>query len=90
MQFYEWHKRLRMEEVFMDENEVFGLKRKRGLKLMGKIMLAVTLPLVILLVFAALSIRAVGVDVSERQVQHELKTAEYALDLMLNTLDSGN
>ncbi|MBQ9119793.1 MAG: methyl-accepting chemotaxis protein [Lachnospiraceae bacterium] len=74
----------------MDENEVFGLKRKRGLKLMGKIMLAVTLPLVILLVFAALSIRAVGVDVSERQVQHELKTAEYALDLMLNTLDSGN
>ncbi|MEE1077547.1 MAG: methyl-accepting chemotaxis protein [Agathobacter sp.] len=49
------------------------------MKLIGKIMVAITIPLIILLVFTSLAIRAVGDSTATQLVEHELKTATYAL-----------
>lgn len=59
----------------MDQN----INKKKGLKLIGKIMVAITIPLIILLVFTSLAIRAVGDSTATQLVEHELKTATYAL-----------
>lgn len=59
----------------MDKN----INKKKGLKLIGKIMVAITIPLIILLVFTSLAIRAVGDSTATQLVEHELKTATYAL-----------
>ena len=42
-------------------------------------MVAITIPLIILLVFTSLAIRAVGDSTATQLVEHELKTATYAL-----------
>ena len=54
-------------------------KKRKGLKLTGKIVISALLPLIVLVVFVGLAIEAVGSDTAERLVQHELKTASYAL-----------
>ncbi len=59
-------------------------KRRKGLKLTGKIVLSALLPLIAMMVFVGLAIEAVGNDTAERLVQHELKTAAYALANKLN------
>lgn len=51
----------------MDQN----INKKKGLKLIGKIMVAITIPLIILLVFTSLAIRAVGDSTATQLVEHE-------------------
>ena len=66
-------------------------KRRKGLKLTGKIVISALLPLIVLAVFVGLAIEAVGSDTAERLVQHELKTAAYALTNKLRAAgDGGN
>ncbi len=65
-------------------------KRRKGLKLTGKIVISALLPLIVLVVFVGLAIEAVGSDTAERLVNHELKTAAYAVTNKLRAAgDSG-
>lgn len=57
-----------------------GVKQRRGINLIEKILFVALLPLVVIVIIAALSIRSVGQNVSEKQVQHELKTAIFAME----------
>ena len=64
-------------------------KRRKGLKLTGKIVVSALLPLIILVIFVGLAIEAVGSDTAERLVQHELKTAAYAITNKLRAAGDG-
>ncbi len=66
-------------------------KRRKGLKLTGKIVISALIPLVLLVIFAGLAIEAVASDTAERLVEHELNTAAYALTNKLRAAgDGGN
>lgn len=66
-------------------------KKRKGLKLTGKIVISALLPLMVLVILVGLAIKAVGSDTAERLVQHELKTAAYALTNKLRAAgDGGN
>ena len=58
------------------EQKNIEVQRKKGLNLMMKILITAIIPLIILVAFAGLAIRAVGVTVSDKLMQHELKTSE--------------
>ncbi len=66
------------------------MERKKGLNLIAKIMIVAVIPLIILLAFATMAMRSIGKETSARQVQHELKATEYALSLLLDSLDEGD
>ena len=53
------------------EQKNIEVQRKKGLNLMMKILITAIIPLVILVAFAGLAIRAVGVSVSDKLMQHE-------------------
>lgn len=57
---------------------------------MMKILITAIIPLVILVAFAGLAIRAVGVSVSDKLMQHELKTSVYAVNQTLSVISSGD
>lgn len=71
------------------ENEGAMINKKKGLNLMMKILIVALIPLVLFVVMAGFSIRAVGVDVSEKVVQHELNATVYGIQDVLNVLDAG-
>lgn len=54
------------------EQKNIEVQRKKGLNLMMKILITAIIPLLILVTFAGLAIRAVGVSVSDKLMQHEL------------------
>ena len=75
----------------MDENEKQLVeKRKKGFGLLVKILSVVLIPIVLLVVFSILSIRAVGNDTSRKLVQHELNAVVYSVETALELLSSGN
>ena len=57
---------------------------------MMKILITAIIPLIILVAFAGLAIRAVGVTVSDKLMQHELKTSVYAVNQTMSILSSGD
>ena len=65
------------------EQKNIEVQRKKGLNLMMKILITAIIPLLILVTFAGLAIRAVGVSVSDKLMQHELKTSIYAVNQTL-------
>lgn len=69
------------------ENEELMLKQKKGMNLMVKILGIAIVPLILLVVVAAINIRDVGIKVSEQLVQHELNATTYALESTLSTLN---
>ena len=69
------------------EQKNIEVQRKKGLNLMMKILITAIIPLLILVTFAGLAIRAVGVSVSDKLMQHELKTSIYAVNQNYPTKD---
>lgn len=69
------------------ENEELMMKQKKGMNLMVKILGIAIVPLILLVVVAAINIRDVGIKVSEQLVQHELNATTYALESTLSTLN---
>lgn len=67
-----------------------AMKKKKGLNLMMKILVVALIPLIILVVMAGMSIRSVGNTVSERLVQHELRTSMYAIKTTLQMIDDSD
>lgn len=58
---------------------------KKGLNLLMKIMGIVLLPMVIIVIFAVLALRAVGEDTAEGLVNQELKGMQYAIEVNLES-----
>lgn len=65
------------------------LTKRKGLNLMMKILIVALIPLVLLVVMAGLAIRAVGTDVSEKVVKHELQATAYSMQNIFTVLDAG-
>ncbi len=68
----------------MEEN-----KKKGGLRLLVKLLLIITTPMLILCVLAILAIRSVSIDISDKMVKHELNLAQYAFNVSVNNLANG-
>lgn len=66
------------------------IKRKKGLKLLSKMLLAVTIPLVVLVVLAGVALEAVGSKVAAGCTETELQTAVYAVEHELDLLSEGD
>ena len=66
-----------------------NIKKKRGLKLLGKILLSVILPLIVLVFLAGLALESVGSKTAEGCTEAELRTAVYAIEHELNLLADG-
>lgn len=64
-------------------------KKQKGLKLLGKILVAVMVPLVILVIIALLFLETVGSKTASGCTERELKTAVYAIGHELNLLSDG-
>ena len=69
--------------------EASDIKKKKGLKLLSKMLLAVTIPLIALVVFAGLALEAVGSKTAAGCTETELQTAVYAIEHELNMLAAG-
>ncbi len=64
-------------------------KKKKGLKLLSKILMAVTIPLILLVLIAGLALEAVGSKTAAGCTERELKTAAYAIGHEMNLLAEG-
>ena len=64
-------------------------KKKKGLNLLAKILMSVTIPLIVLVVIAWLAMDAVGSKTAGGCTEKELKTAVYAIEHELNLLTDG-
>lgn len=62
------------------------VKAHRGVNLVGKILGIALVPIIILVIFSALALNAVGDDTAERIVEKELAATEYATGLSLSSL----
>lgn len=69
----------------MEEKE----KKKGGLKLMVQLLLIVSVPMLILFMFAIASVKAICTDVANQMVEHELNTAQYAFGVAVNGIANG-
>lgn len=66
------------------------MKKKKGLKLLTKMLMAVTIPLVALVIIAALALNAVGSTTAAGCTERELATAVYAVKHQMEMLAEGD
>lgn len=66
------------------------MKKKKGLKLLTKMLMAVTIPLVALVIIAALALNAVGSTTAAGCTERELATAVYAVEHEMEMLAEGD
>lgn len=66
-----------------------NIDKKKGLKLLTKMMMVVMIPLFLLVVFAVLAIESVGNTTASKLTEKELKTVLYALESDMELLDEG-
>ena len=59
---------------------------KRGLKLVGKIMMMAVIPMVIMVLFALRAIESSGSDTAEKLAEQELVTASFAIEMEMDAL----
>lgn len=65
-------------------------KKKKGLKLLGKILMSVTIPLIVLVVIAGVAMDAVGAKTAGGCTERELRTAVYAVEHEVELLSEGD
>ena len=63
--------------------------KKGGLRLMMKLLLVISIPMLILCAVAIISTRSVCMDVSDKMVKHELNLAQYSFNVSVNNLANG-
>ena len=66
------------------EEVIQEIKVKKGANLVLKLQGVVMFPMIVLVIFATLALRAVGNDTAERLVEKELNATEYAMQLNLD------
>lgn len=65
-------------------------RKKKGLKLLGKILLGVTIPLIVLVLLAGVAMEAVGDKTASACTERELQTAVYAVEKEMEILAEGD
>ncbi len=78
------------EEVITKEvepKETSKQKKHKGLGLMGKMAFVTTLPLVIIMIVAGVSMNTIGTQMADKLTERELKTAIYAIESDLDGLN---
>ena len=66
------------------------MKKKKGLKLISKMLMVITIPLIALVIIAALALNAVGSTTAAGCTQRELATAVYAVEHEMEMLAEGD
>ena len=64
-------------------------KKKKGLKLLSKILMSVTIPLIVLVIIAGVAMEAVGAKTAGGCTEKELRTAVYAIEHQMDMLAEG-
>lgn len=64
-------------------------RKKGGIRLMGKLLIIIAIPMAILFVVAIFAIRTVSMNITETMVLHELNAAEYAFEVAVGNLANG-
>ncbi len=78
---------VKKDEMDLAAEEVLAeIRAKKGANLMLKLQTMVMLPMIVLVIFATLALRAVGNDTAERLVEKELNATEYAMQLNLDSV----
>lgn len=67
-----------------------NVKKKKGLNLLLKIVLVVTVPLIILVVMAGLALETVGSSTADRTMENELRTTVYAVEQAAALVSDGD
>ena len=70
--------------------ETTGLKRKKGLKLLSKMLLVITVPLIAIVIIAAVAFNVVGSTTAAGCTERELATAVYAVEHEMEMLAEGD
>lgn len=70
--------------------ETTGLKRKKGLKLLSKMLLVITVPLIAIVIIAAVALNVVGSTTAAGCTERELATAVYAVEHEMEMLAEGD
>ena len=65
-------------------------KKKKGLKLLSKMLMAVTIPLIVLVAIAGFTMESVGSKTAGGCTEKELRTAVYAIEHEMNMLAEGD
>lgn len=70
--------------------ETTGLKRKKGLKLLSKMLMVITIPLIAIVIIAAVALNVVGSTTAAGCTERELATAVYAVEHEMEMLAEGD
>lgn len=64
-------------------------RKKGGIRLMGKLLIIIAIPMAVLFAVAIFAIRTVSMNITETMVLHELNAAEYAFEVAVGNLANG-
>lgn len=64
-------------------------RKKGGIRLMGKLLIIIAIPMAVLFTVAIFAIRTVSMNITETMVLHELNAAEYAFEVAVGNLANG-
>ncbi len=70
--------------------ETTVLKKKKGLKLLSKMLMVITIPLIAIVIIAAIALNIVGSTTAAGCTERELATAVYAVEHQLDMLAEGD
>ena len=70
--------------------ETTGFKKKKGLKLLSKMLMVITIPLIAIVIIAAVALNVVGSTTAAGCTERELATAVYAVEHEMEMLAEGD
>lgn len=65
------------------------MKKAKGMKLMGKLLIIVAIPMLLLFVVAIVAIRSACMNITETMVRHEMNAAQYAFETAVGSIANG-
>lgn len=72
----------------MDEKNIV-IENRKGIKLMLRLLLVITIPMLLLFAIAVFSVKTVSENITEAMVRHELNAAQYAFKTSVGNIASG-
>lgn len=64
-------------------------KKTSGMKLMGKLLIIIAIPMFLLFIVAIIAIRTVCMNITETMVRHEMNAAQYAFETAVGNIANG-
>lgn len=65
------------------------MKKAKGMKLMGKLLIIVAIPMLLLFAVAIVAIRSACMNITETMVRHEMNAAQYAFETAVGSIANG-